>query len=43
MCKHHYAKIHPKDDCIICFHSIFIDMDLKQIKSLITERGKSSQ
>jgi len=20
MCKHNYAKIHPKDNCIVCFY-----------------------
>jgi hypothetical protein len=42
MCEHNFAKYHPKDDCIICFHSILDTMTLDQIKALITLRGKSN-
>ncbi len=31
MCKHNYAKLHPKDTCVMCFHEIFNNMTKKEI------------
>ena len=37
MCKHNYAKIHPEDDCIICFHAIFDVMTRDEVIKMYNE------
>lgn len=32
MCNHYYAKIHRHDPCVMCFHEIFNDMSMKEIR-----------
>lgn len=37
MCKHNYAKIHPEDNCIICFHAIFDFMTRDEVIKMYNE------
>lgn len=37
MCNHGYAKLHPKEPCVICFHEIFNNMSMTEIKTTFKE------